>query len=110
MTNVIVVKEVVKKTTEVKSELLKKIRFMDGEVELAVKVFACGDDDVTTYDVEVQLLEDGEYVDCWVTETFHSEQDEDQAEKEALKRAKQVLRSVKGWLGFKVVESVEIYS
>ena len=105
-----VIKDAVTKIADVKSAVLKEVRYADGELSLAVKIFACGDSDVTTFDVEVQLLEDGEYKDCWVTETFECEEDEDQAEKDALKRAKQVLRTVKGWNGFEVAESVEIYS
>lgn len=109
-----VIKEVDNKLTEIKPMLMKELRYLDGKGGLAVKVYACHDEEVTTFDVEVQLRENGEYKTCWISETFTCESDDTKAEKEAVKRAKQVLKSAKNWVqyisNFDIREDIEVYT
>lgn len=90
---------------EARAEVLEAVKFKD-DYSVSVKIFECWDDEEPTYDVEITWNdEDGEYIDCVSTDSFDNEKD-------ALKRAKAVLKSVKGWLQYSKVEvgnNIETY-
>lgn len=94
----------------IKSNLLKAIKFIDedDEISVAVKVFDC-DDTEQTYDVEVIYYINNEYGDTFVNQTFYGN-----AEKDAVKRAKSVLKTVKAWFkdsdNVTVENDVEVYN
>lgn len=78
------------KLSEIKNNLLKATRYED-EATIKVKVYYSNEGEIT-YDVEVNVYIEGEYIDGWINDTFY-----EGGEKDAMKRAKAVLRTVKGW-------------
>lgn len=97
------------KLTDIKKELMKAIKYEDN-VTVRVAVYDCTDGGVQTYDVEIMCYADGEYIDTFVPDAF-----EDGELKEAQKRAKSVLKTVKGWFEYSDVtvenvgNEVEVY-
>lgn len=86
----------------------------EDEIKLMIKVYDCFEGGEQSYDVEIQwAIGDDVYTDCVVTDSFYSTLEGDQnAKKQAVARAKSVLRTVKGWFKYseiKVVEGVEVY-
>lgn len=92
---------------QIKEQLFKAIKYKDN-VSIAVKVYDCDEDDRQTYDVEINYYIHGSYEDGWFTDTFYEGE-----EKLAVKRAKSVLKTVKGWFEYKedieVIDEVEVY-
>ena len=78
------------KMTDIKKELFKATRYED-EATVKVKVYYSNEGEIT-YDVEVNVYIDGEYIDGWINDTFY-----EGGEEQAMKRAKAVLKTVKGW-------------
>lgn len=102
-------RDIVTSLKEIKKDLNKAlspiVRYGEEEVTIFVKVYDCNEDDRQTFDVEIQYWLDGEYTDCFVSDTFY-------VEKEAVKRAKEVLRTVKNWFNgaeITIENSVEVY-
>lgn len=94
------------KLSEIKKDLLKAVRLEDN-VSVFVKVYDCNEGE-QTYDVEVQYYIDGEYTDCFVSDTFGEGE-----EKLSIKRAKTVSKTVSKWFTYSRVEAstvVEIYT
>lgn len=109
-----------KEMKEIKKELFKAIKYLD-DVSIAVKVYDCFENTISfdgsndqTYDVEINYYVEGEYVDGFYNQTFVGRfRDDEEAEKMAMKRAKAVLRTVKGWFDgseIEVKEGVEVYN
>lgn len=73
-----------------------------------VRVYDCNDgDDEQTYDVEVNVYNNGKYVDGFVNQRFY-----ENGEEEAVKRGKAVVKVVKGWFEYTdipVDDKVEVY-
>lgn len=94
------------KLSEIKKDLLKAVRFED-EVTVFVKVYDCNEGE-QTYDVEVQYYIDGEYTDCFVSDTFGEGE-----ESVSVKRAKAVSKTVAKWFvssEVEVITDVEVYT
>jgi hypothetical protein len=94
------------KLTEIKKDLLKAVKYED-DVTVFVKVYDCDESGEQTFDVEVMYYVDGEYQDCFVSDTFGDEKEV------AVKRAKAVLKSVAKWFTYSEVEvitDVEVYT
>jgi RNA binding exosome subunit len=118
-------REVVKETEmkEAKKTIQKAIRWEDDDVVVSVKIYDVFEDnsnweqfdDQQSYDVEIQwAIGEDVYTDCVVTDSFYSNVEGDEvALKEATKRAKAVLRTVKGWFAMNdqvtVIDTVEVY-
>lgn len=82
---------------QIKPELLKAIKYKD-DVHIEVKIYDCTESGEQTYDVEIVVWYDGlykEYLDTWVTDIAY-EGELALAEK----RAKAVLKTVKGWFQY----------
>lgn len=98
-------KEINSTIKEAKAQVHKAIRFEDN-VELTVKVYNTDETGEETFDVEIQWLFDGKFEDCVAPETYFTEKD-------AIKRAKAVLKMVKGWYEYDeevtVKDGVEVY-
>lgn len=97
----------------IKADLMKAIKYED-EVSIRVMVYDCTETGRQTYDVEINYYIDGEYADGFYNQTFVGRYEEDEvAEKMAVKRAKAVLRTVKGWFQYnndvEVLDGVEVY-
>jgi hypothetical protein len=89
---------------DIKKDLLKSLKYQDGKkIAVSVKIYNCEYD---MYNVEIVTYLDGKY---YYDGTFHIDEYED--EQEALKRAKVVLKAVKGWFGVSdiVANTVESY-
>lgn len=101
---------------EIHKNLNKVIKYNDeDEIKVMVKVYDCFENDEQTYDVEINYaIGDDCYTDGYTNTIFTGrfESDED-AEKQAVKRAKAVLKTVKGWFkGYDYItveEGVEVY-
>jgi hypothetical protein len=102
---------------DIKKDLMKDIKWEDN-VTVAVKVYDCSDNGgEQTYDVEINYYINGSYKDGFVNDTFYgiidNEEVNAEAEKLAVKRAKAVLKTVKGWFEYNddvTVESeIEVY-
>ncbi|HDR7263706.1 hypothetical protein [Bacillus sp. CH_203] len=97
---------------EAKENLLKAIRYEEETVEVAVKIYDWLDshDDSEGFDVEINWYSEGSYQEGWTTNEFTKPLYE---EKDAMKRAKAVLRLVKGWFEYSedvnVVDKIEVY-
>jgi hypothetical protein len=89
---------------DIKKDMLKSLKYQDDEnIVVSVKVYNCEED---LYNVEIVTYLDGK---CYDDGTFHIDEYKD--EQEALKRAKVVLKAVKGWFGVSdiVTSTVESY-
>jgi ribosomal protein L19 len=114
-------REVIKETDmkEAKKVIQKAIKWEEDDITVSVKIYDCFEDDFTgtqqSYDVEIQwAIGEDTYTDCVVTDTYYSNVEGDEvALKDAQKRAKAVLRTVKGWFAMNdqvtVVNDVEVY-
>jgi hypothetical protein len=111
---------------EAKKVLQKAFRWVDEdeEIKVFVKIYDCFEnnsrwnsdsDDEQSYDVEISWgIGEEVYTDCVVADSFYSNvQDDEVALKDATKRAKAVLRTVKGWFQYDnqvtVASDVEVY-
>jgi len=79
---------------EIKVELMKTIKWED-DVQVAVKIYDCDETGEQTYDVEINAYAGGEYLDTFVTDVAYEGE-----LKLAERRAKSVLRTVKGWFEY----------
>lgn len=76
---------------EARKNLEKALKRMD-EAEVRVQIYECFEDvEEGDYTVEINLYEDGEYIDGWNLDEYLDV-------KEAKKRASAVKSTVKGWL------------
>jgi hypothetical protein len=101
----------------------KAFKWVNEDIKVMVKVYDCFDDnsnweqfdDEQSYDVEISwAIGEDVYTDCLVTDSFYSNIEGDEvAEKDAISRAKSVLRTVKGWFSnhdqVTVVDGIEVY-
>ena len=102
---------------EIRKELEKSIKWIDEDIEIAVKIYDCMENDEQTYDVEILLYVGDEYSEGWINQTFYGEIDNDDLNDKALKyankRAKSVLKTVKGWFNnnecVTVLNNIEVY-
>jgi hypothetical protein len=87
---------------EIKLEVTREVKYLD-EFTLAVKIqeFEQRGYD-RSYEVEIFLYEDGKYLEGWTTDSFDTEEG-------AMKRAKMVLKNVKGWFDAEVNNIIELY-
>lgn len=97
----------------IKKGLMKEIKYLD-DVSIKVKVYDCSENDEQTYDVEINYYINGQYENGFYNQTFYGRHFDDEiAEKEAVKRAKVVLRTVKGWFEYSddviVHDDIEVY-
>lgn len=94
---------------EVKFKLMKLIKYKN-DVQISVKVYDCDEDDEQTYDVEIICSEGDKlnYLDFFVTDRAYEGE-----LKLAEKRAKSVLKTVKGWFEYNnnvfVEDNIEVY-
>lgn len=101
---------------EIKAKLMKAIRY-DDNISISVKIYDSygeADTDLQAYDVEINYYIDGEYEGGYVNQTFYGlEYNCEKALKQADKRAKAVLRTVKGWFKYDddvvVNNEIEVY-
>jgi len=95
---------------DIKKDINKAIRYEDGDIKLAVKIYDCDETGEQSYDVEVLLYIDDEYIEAWVTQAYYGQ---NEALREAKKRATVVLRTVKGWYEsydeIEIANKVEVY-
>lgn len=102
---------------EIHKELNKAMKWAEEDIEVDVKIYDCMENDEQTYDVEINLYIGGDYADGWINQTFYGQIDNSDlnaiALKEAQKRAKAVLRTVKGWFknndDVEVANNIEVY-
>jgi hypothetical protein len=101
-------REIIQPVKEIKTELMKAIKYKDN-LSIAVRIYDSTELGERTCDIEITYFVDGEYVDCYVSDIFY-----DKEEKDALKRAKAVLKSVKGWFirhdDIQIQNEIQIYS
>ncbi|AYP68196.1 hypothetical protein PQE75_gp064 [Bacillus phage vB_BcoS-136] len=114
-------REVVKETEmrEARKIVEKALRWEEEDVKVSVKIYDFYEDGFEgrqqAYDVEIQwAIGEETYTDCVVTDSFYSNVEEDEVSlKDAQKRAKTVLKSVKGWFEYSdnviVENNVEVY-
>jgi hypothetical protein len=101
----------------IKAELQKAFKWLkeDEDVEVSIKVYDAFESEQQTYDVEINYaIGDDVYTDGFINQTFYGRFEGDElAQKQAVKRAKAVLKTVKGWFAnnnqIKVVDGVEVY-
>lgn len=99
----------------IKKDLLKAVRWLEGDVSVAIKVYDCSENNEQTYDVEINYYVDGEYQDGFYNQTFNGrfgDNEDELAEKMAVKRAKSVHKTVRKWFEYSDVEvanEVEVY-
>jgi hypothetical protein len=110
---------------EAKKVIQKALRWEEEDVVVSVKIYDCFEDNTyigngdyeaqQSYDVEISWgIGEEVYTDCVVSDSFYSNvQDDEVALKDATKRAKAVLKTVKGWFKYDsqvtVTDSVEVY-
>src|SRR5690606_10328114 len=103
---------------EAKKVIQKAFKWEEDDITVSVKVYDCFDsypEDQQSYDVEIQwVIGDDEYTDCVVVDSYYSNiEGDDVSLKDAVKRAKSVLRTVKGWFNgddqVTVNNNVEVY-
>ncbi|AMQ66536.1 major capsid protein-like protein [Bacillus phage Shbh1] len=109
--------ETVQKMTEIKKEIFKEIKSNE-EVTIKIKIYDEFDDGYEgvgqTYDVEIYTYSGGEW-SVWTDRIFYGEKEGDEkALKQAEKRARSVLKTVKYWFmnddRVKVDEEIELYN
>lgn len=91
----------------IKKDLAKALKWVEGDVTIRVAVYDCDESGEQTYDVEINYYIDGSYEGGFYTDTFFGD-----TEKQAVTRAKSVLRTVKGWFDnsdVTVEDGVEVY-
>jgi len=86
---------------QIKKDIQTLIDRTDGEKSLAVKIYYTDEDN--TYNVEIWYNIDGE-----LKKSFYTDEYED--EKEAAKRAKAVLNTVKKWWNIEINTKIEWYA
>jgi hypothetical protein len=92
----------------------KAFKWEDEDIQVSVKIYDCFESE-QSYDVEIQWgIGDEAYTDCVVVDSFYSNiQGDEVTEKDAVKRAKAVLKTVKGWFNgdsqITVTNAVEVY-
>jgi hypothetical protein len=83
-------KEMHRPITEIKKEIMQAIKYED-DVKIFVKVYWTDENGKDEFDVEINYGLDGDfYTDGFTNETYFKEED-------AMKRAKALHRTVKGW-------------
>lgn len=91
------------KLTDAKRELFNKLKRVEKDsVTVKVRIYNCEED---LFHVDVDYFIDGDYTDGWNLNSFEDESD-------ALKRAKSVHKTVKGWFSYSdvtVVDEIESY-
>lgn len=113
-------REVVKGTEmkDAKKAIQDAFKWEEDEITVSVKVYDCFDshpENQQSYDVEISwAIGEDTYTDCIVSDSFYSNLEGDEVSlKEATKRAKAVLRTVKGWFDgsdqVTVNNDVEVY-
>lgn len=89
---------------QIRKEIESLMSRAKGESSLRVKIYYTDEDN--TYNVEIWYNIDGE---C--EKTFYTDEYEEEEEKEALKRAKSVLKTIKKWFfNIEVNEKIEWYT
>ena len=89
-------------------KIASQVASRENNVEVHVCIYDCDELGYKTYDIEIQCLADGEYKDCVVTD-----RGEEGELTQVKKRARAVLKSVKGWFEYtdiKVKEKPYVYT
>lgn len=97
---------------DIHKELDRHLKWIDEdeEVQINVAIYDVYEYDEQSYEVEINVYINGEYDTTWSTDAYYGSE---KALKEAKKRAKSVLRTIKNWLfadNVTVDEKVHIYN
>lgn len=87
---------IVDELKDIHKELDRHLKWVDEdeEVQINVAIYDVYEDNEQSYEVEINVYINGEYDTAWATDVYYGNE---KALKEAKKRAKTVLRTVKGW-------------
>lgn len=97
---------------DIRKELDRHLKWIDEdeEVQINVAIYDVYEYDEQSYEVEINVYINGEYDTTWSTDAYYGNE---KALKEAKKRAKAVLRTIKNWSfadNVTVDEKVHIYN